>query len=227
MTAEDYIKQAMIDGRLTYSHIAKLVADFQMDYKLEPDGKPGPKTMVLLDEDVVSPRVWSSVREPFLYHPLPKLPDGRIAKITSSFRPKDRVDHDGLDFFYEWKKGDLPAFVGDKGATSKRATGEPKWVVPYEVYALAAADGVVQIAGSSPTGYRLWIDHGNGLRTGYFHLLDLNVSVGQSVSRGKMLGLVGDNPRDDDGRHLHFELSPVEKYAPMNPVPLFLKGALS
>ena len=32
MTAEDYIKQALIDGRLTYHHIALLTKDFQAEH---------------------------------------------------------------------------------------------------------------------------------------------------------------------------------------------------
>lgn len=221
MTPEDYIKQALIDGKLTYRHIAKLTEYFQKGNKLVVDGKPGPTTLAILD-----PKQPSTLPvEAFLYHPLPKI-GARVAKVTSSFRPKDRPNHDGLDFFYVWEKGDKPDFVGDKGATSRKPNGEPKWVVPYDVCARAAADGVVQIAGNSPTGYRVWIDHGNGLRSGYFHLLDMRVAVGQPVGAGRELGLVGDNPKDNDGRHLHLELSPVDRYAPIDPTPFFIKGQL-
>ncbi len=94
-------------------------------------------------------------------------------------------------------------------------------MVPIGTLAIAAGPGCVTLAGDSPTGHRVWIDHGNGWRTGYFHLLDCRVGVGQVVGVGAALGLVGDNPSDHDGRHLHFELSSVDRYDPTDPA-LFL-----
>ncbi len=112
--------------------------------------------------------------------------------------------------------------MGDHGAAGKKSDGSPKWVVPTGTLAIAAAAGVVQLAGDSATGHRVWVDHGNGYRTGYFHLLDLRVVVGARVVAGAALGLVGDNPADNDGRHLHFEVSPIDRYAPLDPEPFLL-----
>lgn len=211
-----YNQAELIAGRLTIRHITELVMGWQMNSldNLVPDGMFGPATRGSVEAALGPPRT-TIMR--FLELPLPVLPGNRKPYVTSAFRPKDRPNHVGQDWFYAWQRGDLPDFVGDRGGAGKTLDGTPKHVVPYGVHAIAAANGVIQIAGNSKTGYRCWVDHGNGWRTGYFHLLDLTVSVGQSVVSGQPLGLVGDNPADHDGRHLHFELSPVDRYAPTDP----------
>lgn len=217
--ADDFNHDEIISGRLTMAEITELVRFFQAAKGLKPDGMAGSVTQGELDK-LLPPAPVGDAAVKFLMTPLPML-GGRKAIITSAYRPKERPKHNGCDFFYAYKQGDKPDFVGDKGCAGSK--GVPKWVIPYGISALAAAPGRVQIAGNSPTGYRLWIDHGNGLRTGYFHLLTLAVSVGQVVNAMTPLGLVGDNPDDNDGRHLHFELSPVDRYAPIDPEP-YLKS---
>lgn len=210
-TADDYNEEQLDSGSLTARHVTAMTRHWQAAAGLVADGKAGPATIASIEAAIRPAK--------FLANPLPKLADGRVAVITSEFRPPDRPNHDGIDLFYAWRTGDEPDFVGDKGCAGKTPEGKPKWVIPYGTLALAAASGRVQIAGNSATGYRVWIDHGNGLRTGCFHLLDVRVTVGQFVAAGTPLGLVGDNPADHDGRHLHFELSPVDRYAPMDPAP--------
>ncbi len=214
--ADDYNRAEYAAGRLTIAHITELVRWFQHGAGITEDGMCGKDTRAELESN--AHKLSGATPSLVLYSPMPVLADGRKAQITSEFRPADRPNHDGVDFFYRWKAGDKPDFVGDKGCAGT-IDGHPKWVVPYETQALAANDGKVQLAGNSPTGYRVWIDHGNGYRTGYFHLLDMRVREGDRVVRGQPLGSVGDNPKDHDGRHLHFELSPVDRYAPMDPTP--------
>ncbi len=210
-------------GALTVDHVTELVRFWQDRHPgLTLDGKAGPLTIASIAEAIPADVPAAPASGRFLHRPLPALADGRTPVITSSFRPADRPNHSGCDLFYRWMPGDQPDFVGDKGCAGKASDGRPKWVVPYQVCAIAAANGVVTIAGPSPTGYRCWIDHGNGWRTGYFHLLDMRVGVGLEVEAGHELGLVGDNPIDHDGRHLHFELSSVSSYKPVDPEPYLL-----
>jgi len=73
---------------------------------------------------------------------------------------------------------------------------------------LAADAGVVTVAGW-PDGYgygnRVMLDHGNGYVTLYAHLSLIQVRVGQRVSRGDVIGQMGNTGRST-GTHLHFEI---------------------
>lgn len=226
MTPAEYNARQLTTGVLTAEHVSELVRFWQAGHKpLEVDGMAGNKTIETVDSAITArhpPEVG-----PFLACPLPALPDGRRASITSGFRPPDRANHDGCDWFYVWRRGDVPDFAGDHGCEGHNADGTPKWVVPIGVCALAAAAGVVSSASNSSTGWYAWIDHGNGLRSGYFHLLDVRVRAGQHVEPGAELGLVGDNPSDTDGRHLHFEVSPVGLYQPVDPERYLLPTAIA
>lgn len=219
--ADDYNAAQLAAGKLTTEHVTELVRHWQENTAgLTVDGMAGPATIASITSSILA---GSEATAPFLTCPLPVLMDGRKAVVTSSFRPADRPNHDGCDWFYSWAVGDKPDFVGDHGAAGRTPAGAPKWVVPTGTFALAAAPGTIQLADNSPTGYRAWIDHGNGWRTGYFHLLDLRAKVGDRVAVGAPVGLVGDNPADNDGRHLHFELSPVDRYEPTDPEPFLLR----
>jgi murein DD-endopeptidase MepM/ murein hydrolase activator NlpD len=70
----------------------------------------------------------------------------------------------------------------------------------------AAASGRVIIAGRQ-RGYGnvVYLDHGAGLTTRYGHLSQIDVTVGQTVTRGQTIGLVGSTGRST-GPHLHYEV---------------------
>ncbi|EIJ80177.1 metalloprotease yebA [Bacillus methanolicus PB1] len=71
----------------------------------------------------------------------------------------------------------------------------------------AADNGVVVSAGwDGGYGKKIVIDHQNGFRTVYAHLSSINASVGQTVSKGTKIGVMG-STGDSTGVHLHFEVS--------------------
>lgn len=71
---------------------------------------------------------------------------------------------------------------------------------------IAAASGTVTTAGwVSGYGNYTVINHGGGVMTAYGHQSSIQVSVGQSVSAGQQIGLVG-STGNSTGPHLHFEV---------------------
>ena len=68
----------------------------------------------------------------------------------------------------------------------------------------APAPGLVVLAGSHFfAGKSVYIDHGQGLISMYFHLSDLKVKTGDMVNQGDLLGLSGATGRVT-GPHLHY-----------------------
>jgi len=73
---------------------------------------------------------------------------------------------------------------------------------------VASKSGIVESAGwYSSYGNQIVINHGNGIKTRYAHLLDgsISVSVGEHVSAGQAIARVGSTGRAT-GPHLHFEI---------------------
>ncbi len=70
----------------------------------------------------------------------------------------------------------------------------------------SAAGGIVVFAGfKRDFGWVVEIDHGNGLLTRYAHASELLVRVGQIVTPGDRIAMVGSTGRST-GPHLHFEV---------------------
>ena len=71
---------------------------------------------------------------------------------------------------------------------------------------VAAARGVVAlVADFYLAGRAIYLDHGAGLVTGYFHLSQANVTEGDTVAAGQRIGAVGRSGRVT-GPHLHWIL---------------------
>ena len=88
----------------------------------------------------------------------------------------------------------------------------------------AANRGVVALVADFYLGGRVvYIDHGAGLVTGYFHLSRATVAVGDTVARGEVIGFVGATGRVT-GQHLHW----IARYGAVtvDPMTLLALGAL-
>ena len=97
---------------------------------------------------------------------------------------------------YKWRRlGGSTSFHGAIDIAASRGT-------PIK----AAAGGVVILARYyGLAGNTVFIDHGGGMTTLYFHMDKIQVKVGQTVITGDQIGTVGNTGRST-GPHLHFEV---------------------
>ncbi len=99
---------------------------------------------------------------------------------------------------------------------------------PMGTPVLATSAGRVDYAAMAGAyGNLVEIHHGNNQATRYAHLSAINVSVGQTVSKGQRIGLVGSTGRST-GPHLHYEilLASPQGWVTTNPAPYLSKVAL-
>ncbi len=88
--------------------------------------------------------------------------------------------------------------------------------VAENLYAYAPANGRVVFAQSTVIrGNAVIIDHGQGIYTGYWHLSEINVSPGDMLTTGDLIGTIGNTGRSA-GPHLHFEL--IVNSIPVDPM---------
>ncbi len=80
----------------------------------------------------------------------------------------------------------------------------------------ATGDGLVTLAKySGGYGNVIFVNHGYGFETRYAHLSRIKVTAGQKVTRGELIGLVG-NTGVSTGPHLHYEVLYRDKW--INPI---------
>ena len=94
---------------------------------------------------------------------------------------------------------------------------------PMGTRVIAGARGQVSFVGwQNGYGQLVVIDHGGGLSTRYGHLSHIDVDLGQSVSRGQLIGEVGSTGRST-GPHLHYEVRINDQ--PVNPLQYLLSSS--
>jgi murein DD-endopeptidase MepM/ murein hydrolase activator NlpD len=113
------------------------------------------------------------------------------------------------------------AFISPVDNTSVNSPFGPRWGTLHTGVDLAAnganvkapADGIVEFAAilDDDCGGTIKINHAGGFKTGYCHIKKINVSQGQQVRQGDVIGISGGGKDDigrgrSDGPHLHFTL---------------------
>jgi hypothetical protein len=104
-----------------------------------------------------------------------------------------------------------PLPEGGRFGSRRFFNGEPRsphtgadYGAPAGAPVRAAGNGVVALADHHFfSGKSVFLDHGDGLVTMYFHLREIAVKEGERVERGQVLGEVGSTGRAT-GPHLHF-----------------------
>jgi len=100
---------------------------------------------------------------------------------------------------------------------SQDAASQQRQDTPGDEIVANLSAGRVIIAGwVSGYGNYVAVDHGNRLSTGYGHLSQIYVAVGQDVQRGQALGASGNTGRST-GPHLIFEVR--RNGNPVDPTP--------
>lgn len=139
------------------------------------------------------------------YPPAPAIlhrPLEEIMPITSFFDHGGpfltRNDKDGVTTFWGRTETDIAfAYDGHDGWDYAAAPPDP---------ALASAPGKVVFAGIADDNcdtLAVIIDHGQDVRTLYWHLAQVLVDVGQTVTQGETIGIIGETGCAK-GPHLHF-----------------------
>lgn len=166
----------------------KAIFDPNVLGKTDPMYRPAPDPNAGLDAALPEGPIPEELGSFFAEAILPVDPE--YFNITSPFGPRGEEMHFGVDIASEGIEG-------------------------QNVYAVMA--GTVEIAAPvGDFGNLVILRHGN-IQTYYGHLESIKVSPGDEVTKGQIIGLVG-NTGDSTGPHLHFEIR-----MPVNPLP-FLEG---
>jgi murein DD-endopeptidase MepM/ murein hydrolase activator NlpD len=147
-----------------------------------PQANPSPEDLKRnAREQARVARVWSRKEEP--------------ARFTLPLGPPANPLPQPKTFGWNRSFNGKPAAQPHMGADYALTAGTPL---------AAVADGTVVLAEDLfYPGNAVFIDHGNGLVTMYFHLSEMSVASGQEVKKGEKIGLVGSTGRAT-GPHLFF-----------------------
>jgi len=132
-------------------------------------------------------------------------PDDGMGSATDPVEPPESID--GVPLFQ------VPFPCGQVWAGQTRTAHSPPPSVDFnraddlgDVVVAAASGTIARVENLGATSYGRWIEinHGNGYRTRYAHLLQQDVTVGQTIKRGQRIGLLG-TTGGSTGPHLHYE----------------------
>lgn len=143
-----------------------------------------------------------------------------VEKIIEKEVIVEKTLKDYMSDYYRWPIDEpvwVTSSVGPRNLSISNETfhrGDDSVGISKNVKVKAAADGVVVEHWPAPNGYYkghpiyggyVIIQHDNGTFTAYAHMSDTKVHQGQKVSKGDIIGVIG-NTGLSTGTHLHFEV---------------------
>lgn len=140
--------------------------------------------------------------------------------ILAQLLNEQTVDQNATPHLLPLQKGWVSSYYGkriDPFTGQQASHSGMDYSGAYDSEIVAAADGVVVWAGSRGSyGNMVEIDHGNGFMTRYAHAESLNVELGQKVTAGEIIAIMGKSGRATS-EHLHFEV--LKNGHKVNPLP--------
>jgi murein DD-endopeptidase MepM/ murein hydrolase activator NlpD len=136
------------------------------------------------------------------WDPVSFFPDEAFSAMERAFflriLYRNPIDKGRITSLYGWRSD---PFTGSREFHSGLDIGAPDGTAVH-----AARDGTVEEVGSNePLGRFVVVTHPGGYQTIYGHLSMINVTIGEAVGTGSILGAVGHTGRAT-GPHLHFEV---------------------
>jgi murein DD-endopeptidase MepM/ murein hydrolase activator NlpD len=136
------------------------------------------------------------------WEPVSFFPDDSFSRIERAFflriLYRNPIDKGRITSLYGWRSD---PFTGSREFHAGLDIGAADGTAVH-----AARDGTVEEVGTSdPLGRYVVVTHPGGYQTVYGHLSAINVTIGEPVSTGSILGAVGHTGRAT-GSHLHFEV---------------------
>lgn len=130
----------------------------------------------------------------------------RLEGLLLRFTPQRYWDSDGFQMpILARLTSPFGAFRTFNATHNTRHTG---WDIraTLGIPVMASGPGVVAFAGTLDIrGNYVMIDHGWGVMSGYAHLSQVHVTNGQEITKGQIIGMVGDTGRTS-GPHFHWEM---------------------
>ena len=128
---------------------------------------------------------------------------------------KARATNSDLPFFKKQFIMPVEGIISGVYGSQRILNGKPKW--PHYGIDIAAKQGtIIKSSGTGVvtmaepdlyyTGGTIIMDHGHGISTIYSHLATINVSVGDEILQGDIIGTVGSTGRST-GPHLDFRIN--------------------
>lgn len=208
LSAEEAAREMSTSGALVFVHVEETVKETEIAFEeiKEEDPTLAKGLNVVVQEGVAGKKTEKTVT---VFENGKETEKSNYEQIDAE--PVNRVVRVGTGDMVGLSEKSLPwpvdgTFTSEFGKRWGRNHNGVDIAAKTGTYIYAPCSGKVVFADTkSGYGNYVIIDHGNGYETTYAHMNSINVSLGQKVSVGDVVGTVGTTGRVT-GAHLHFEV---------------------